>query len=507
MSELNLRNVRTVKTIPGRRPRRRLSKTKTFTISTMAAAAALLTGSLVPALALDGIDVSSHQHPGDASVDWNAVASSGQKFAFIKATEGVGYTNPYFLSDSQAAAAAGITIGSYHFARPGGDARAEAKYYAEALTSQPQPSLPPVLDLETNGGLGVSDLQNWVRDFVDEIKKQTGRTPIMYTYYSFWKVQMGNTSEFSDLPLWLAYYSDSLPSDIPGGWDHVTFWQHASDGRINGINSAVDLNVYYGDDAELNTLATGQKTTVDVAAPTDSAASTTLDLPPASATATPALRANPQAVAEANKAALSAGNPGTRGVVTSMQPLVSEQMMASSTSSAAAATAVNSSPVPTGSALENLNVTLPTEVGNAVVKVAEGTGSLSDVWTAASNAGVGAPLTDELVTELENHSATLAIPAAMVKAVQAAGDTVTFGDLLGVLTADTSNSSAASAALEKVGKALGVSDPTDLEAVKAAAHKAVTDGTVTDASQVASSVSDPAALEAAVAALTGSSSK
>lgn len=210
----------------------------------------------VPTWALPGIDVADHQHPGGAAIDWNAVAASGQKFAFVKATEGVGYTNPYFISDSIKAQEAGIMPGSYHYARPGtGDPRAEARFYASALTTGPQPSLPPVLDLEEAGGLDPVSLQNWVREWIDEIKTLTGRDPIIYTYYSFWIQSMGNTTEFSEYPLWLAYYDSNLPNQLPGGWKEVTFWQYTGQGNTAGVQTQVDMNEYYGSDEQLQQLA------------------------------------------------------------------------------------------------------------------------------------------------------------------------------------------------------------------------------------------------------------
>lgn len=211
----------------------------------------------VPTWALDGVDVASHQHPDGAAIDWQAVSASGQKFAFIKATEGIGYTNPYFSSDSLKAQQAGVTPGSYHYARPFNDPRAEAQFYAAALSTGAQPSLPPVLDLEDNGGLSAEDLQAWTRTWIAEIKTLTGRDPIIYTYYNFWHEQMGNTTEFSQYPLWLAYYDDYLPNEIPGGWKEVTFWQHSDAGNVDGIYTNVDMNRYYGSDAQLQALASG----------------------------------------------------------------------------------------------------------------------------------------------------------------------------------------------------------------------------------------------------------
>ncbi|MGP9721597.1 glycoside hydrolase family 25 protein [Corynebacterium sp. AOP40-4SA-5] len=209
----------------------------------------------VPTWALDGVDVASHQHPGDSAIDWQSVAASGQSFAFIKASEGTGYVNPYFTSDSAKASAAGVTPGSYHYAKPGEtDPRAEAQHYAATLATGVQPSLPPTLDLEESGGLAPEDLQNWVRDWIDEIKVQTGREPIIYTYQNFWLNDMGNTTEFSEYPLWLAYYNPTLPNEIPGGWDEVTFWQYSSEGQVDGIYTNVDMNTYYGTDEQLQGL-------------------------------------------------------------------------------------------------------------------------------------------------------------------------------------------------------------------------------------------------------------
>lgn len=210
----------------------------------------------VPTWALDGVDVASHQHPDGLAIDWQSVAASGQSFAFIKASEGTGYVNPYFSSDSAKAAAAGVTPGSYHYARPGDtDPRSEARHYAATLTTGVQPSLPPVLDIEENAGLAPEELQNWVRDWIDEIQILTGRDPIIYTYQDFWLNDMGNTEEFSEYPLWLAYYNPTLPTEIPGGWDEVTFWQYSDQGEVDGIYSNVDLNTYYGTDEQLQALA------------------------------------------------------------------------------------------------------------------------------------------------------------------------------------------------------------------------------------------------------------
>lgn len=248
-------------TLPWRRHARTTTPARITAVTLFGSAAtvaALVAADVVPvpSWALDGVDVASHQHPGDSAIDWQTVGESGQSFAFIKASEGTGYVNPYFSSDSAKASAAGVTPGSYHYAKPGtGDPREEARHYAATLSSGVQPSLPPTLDLEESGGLEPVDLQNWVRDWIDEIRTLTGQDPIIYTFHDFWVNDMGNTEEFSEYPLWLAYYNPSLPSEIPGGWEEVTFWQYSDAGQVDGIYSDVDMNTYYGTDEQLQELA------------------------------------------------------------------------------------------------------------------------------------------------------------------------------------------------------------------------------------------------------------
>ncbi|MCC2096979.1 MAG: glycosyl hydrolase family 25, partial [Hyphomicrobiales bacterium] len=60
---------------------------------------------------IHGIDVSKYQ--GD--IDWNAVRASGVKFAWIKATEGGDHADERFLQNWNAAKAAGVPRGAYHF--------------------------------------------------------------------------------------------------------------------------------------------------------------------------------------------------------------------------------------------------------------------------------------------------------------------------------------------------------------------------------------------------------
>ena len=207
-----------------------------------------------------GVDVSKWQRPGGVSLKWDEVAASGQKFAFIKATDGVEGDQKYFLEDSIAAAKAGLYVGSYHKAHPDRSAIAQADQYAEALQQRDEQistdkTLPPVLDIELDNGLNPTQLQKWTKDFLERVEEKTGETPMIYTYRWFWQNPMGNSTDFTDYPLWLAAYEDSAPTSLPGGWESMAFWQRSSTGRVDGIPTNVDEDVFNGTEAELQQLA------------------------------------------------------------------------------------------------------------------------------------------------------------------------------------------------------------------------------------------------------------
>ncbi|HEY6932163.1 MAG TPA: GH25 family lysozyme [Marmoricola sp.] len=203
-----------------------------------------------------GIDVARYQH--NPSIDWSQVRNAGVRFAFIKATEGAGYVNPYLAADWAGTRQARIYRGAYHFARPStdsGDAATEARYFvAHAGTMHGAGVLPPVLDLEVTGGLGVSALRAWVSRWLHTVENLTGRAPIIYVSPHFWKTAMGDSTAFHHYPLWIAHYAVSTPT-VPGGWPTWTFWQGTSSGRVPGINGNTDLDAFNGSLTRLKVLA------------------------------------------------------------------------------------------------------------------------------------------------------------------------------------------------------------------------------------------------------------
>lgn len=196
-----------------------------------------------------GVDVARYQHPNNASIDWNQVAASGQKFAIVKATElytdtttgkPVLYTNPFLPGDINGAHAAGLVVGAYAFAHPENSPTDQADAFAAAIGTLPPGSLPPVLDIEVDGGLGSGQLQGWTQTFLTRLQSDTNVVPMIYSSPGFWGSSMGGSTAFTGYPLWEAHYTTASAPYSMGGWNSYTLWQFSDSATIPGISATVD---------------------------------------------------------------------------------------------------------------------------------------------------------------------------------------------------------------------------------------------------------------------------
>jgi GH25 family lysozyme M1 (1,4-beta-N-acetylmuramidase) len=199
-----------------------------------------------------GIDVSGHQ----GNVDWASYWNQGKRFAYVKATEGTGYTNPNFAQQYNGSYNIGMIRGAYHFARPDVSSGAtQANYFLAhgGGWSRDGKTLPGVIDMEYNPygstcyGLSTAGMTSWVRSFSDTYRTKTGRYPIIYTSTSWWNQCV--SGDFSSTnPLWVARYA-SAPGTLPHNWSYHTFWQYSS--------SPIDQNEFNGAYDRLQALANG----------------------------------------------------------------------------------------------------------------------------------------------------------------------------------------------------------------------------------------------------------
>lgn len=191
-----------------------------------------------------GVDVSSYQ----GTVDWKVLEEQGIDFAFIKATEGSGYTDEYFAENFKNSAETGIRIGAYHFFSFDSPGRTQADNYIRAVGKR-ENMLPPVIDVEYYNGNGKNPpdedkaRQN-LHDLITALEEYYGMTPIIYSTEVVYNRYIRN--HFSENDIWIRSILTKPHLSDGRNW---TFWQYCNRGRLegyDGIEKYIDLNVFNG---------------------------------------------------------------------------------------------------------------------------------------------------------------------------------------------------------------------------------------------------------------------
>ncbi|NHZ40228.1 glycoside hydrolase family 25 protein [Massilia aquatica] len=191
---------------------------------------------------LKGIDVSHFQ----GQIDWPTVAQQGIAFAYAKASEGGSVTDPLFSTNYPAMRAAGIARGAYHFLHADVDAGQQARHFLSVL-GPPQPGdLPPMLDVETACGMQCAAIDRAALAWLGQVQQALGCTPLIYSSLSFWNSNLAGSAALCAYPLWIAEYSSAAAPVLPHGVHGYAIWQHAQTGKVDGIEGAVDLDLFNG---------------------------------------------------------------------------------------------------------------------------------------------------------------------------------------------------------------------------------------------------------------------
>lgn len=199
--------------------------------------------------AIHGIDVSRYQK----NIGWQLVKEMqvegiSLSFVFIKATEGIAGVDEKFRRNWTQAKKQNIVRGAYHFFVAGKSGRLQAENFIKTVSLKPG-DLPPVLDIEQTYGTERKALQDELSVWIRIVEAKYGVKPIIYTSVSFYEAYIAG--RFDGYPLWVAHY---LQRERPRIKRHWHFWQHSETGRVNGIDAAVDFNVFNGNSIEFENL-------------------------------------------------------------------------------------------------------------------------------------------------------------------------------------------------------------------------------------------------------------
>lgn len=191
-----------------------------------------------------GLDV----YHEDNVTNWSAIAGAGmRKFVYIKASQGLS-ADPKFSTYTEAAQAAGLIVGAYHFISLLGDPTEQARFFCGILKNNdydPELDLPPVLDWEYEDGVNPKPSDSsWAIIFLAAVKATLGVRPMIYMSASL-PDAIGNPAWLTSYPLWVAEYGVSAPK-LRAPYTTWQFWQNSEDAVIPGLGNTGDSNIFNG---------------------------------------------------------------------------------------------------------------------------------------------------------------------------------------------------------------------------------------------------------------------
>ena len=193
-----------------------------------------------------GVDVSAFQE----TVDWAAVKNDGIDFVMLRVgyrgygSEGKLGTDDMFLENYHDAVAAGLDVGVYFFSQAidPTEAKEEARFVLEQIKDL-DITYPVAYDWEAidyatarTDGMTTEEISDCAVAFCDEISQHGYRALVYFNrelgYFNY------NLSKLQNYHFWLAEYL-STPTFV---YD-FKIWQYTTEGRVEGIDGNVDLNI------------------------------------------------------------------------------------------------------------------------------------------------------------------------------------------------------------------------------------------------------------------------
>jgi GH25 family lysozyme M1 (1,4-beta-N-acetylmuramidase) len=183
------------------------------------------------------LDVSVYQ----GNIDWPAVKAAGYEIAIVKVSgsDAGDYVDSKAGQNYNAARAAGLAVGTYHFAG-GSDPNHEAEYFVNVCSPLDENQV-LVLDWEIQH----SDPVGWVTNFVSRVHQLCNVWPIVYMNGSTRNAYNWD-SVGVNCGFWIAWYGQDPNQDLPVAGTYIMH-QYTSGGSVPGISGRVDLDAVYMD--------------------------------------------------------------------------------------------------------------------------------------------------------------------------------------------------------------------------------------------------------------------
>lgn len=192
-----------------------------------------------------GIDVSKWQ----GEIDFKKVKDAGATFVIIRvgSQQGVGgqyNLDPYFKQNMENAVKNDLKVGVYFYSYA--DSKKEAKKQANWVLNQIKKyklSLPIAFDWECYNSFNQMELSlfglNEVAESFLKRVEDAGYDSMLYGSKNY----LNSIWKYQSYDVWLAHYTQETDYES----DYI-MWQLCQNGQIDGINTAVDINVLYTDE-------------------------------------------------------------------------------------------------------------------------------------------------------------------------------------------------------------------------------------------------------------------
>lgn len=191
-----------------------------------------------------GVDVSSY----NGIIDWRSVKKAGYDFAILKIIRKDGNPDKGFERNWVGCEGAKIEVKgvyNYSYATNVEKAVKDAQAVVKILNGR---EVMVWLDIEdkcqTNLGYGLVSIINAYQNTIEKAGLKFG----VYTGLSFYNSYLKKFEGRFKCPLWIARYGRNnglKDNKYQPQIDNLMGWQYTSNGKVNGINGKVDLNVFY----------------------------------------------------------------------------------------------------------------------------------------------------------------------------------------------------------------------------------------------------------------------
>lgn len=198
-----------------------------------------------------GVDVSAYQ----GEIDWQVLAGEDIQFAYLKATEGSSYEDPFFQQNLSGALQTGLQIGAYHFFSFDSAGAAQPERFQQSVPVIVG-MLPPVIDVEfyfeysekTLDAAKIMEIRQNLMEMLIAVESHYGVKPILYVTRKSHTLLIDE--QFSGYPIWIR----SVYGGIDDWQGECLIWQYSNRKKLDGYKGEedfIDMNAFVGTFEEL----------------------------------------------------------------------------------------------------------------------------------------------------------------------------------------------------------------------------------------------------------------